>query len=146
MVVLQSTRKGHNHCWNFMYSGSESATYMEFLYQALSCIIERAFEKNHFSCFNIHFVNINFRANFYTFSLNSGEKHLNIYDPNNILVVNDLFLYLWLYKKFAKIKDIQKSLDFVITNLTVVFDGFLLQPTNLLCRLRYKKKNIYNCS
>ena len=26
MVVLQSTRKGPNHCLNFMYSGSDSAT------------------------------------------------------------------------------------------------------------------------
>ena len=28
MVVLQSMLKGSNHCWNFMESGSESATYM----------------------------------------------------------------------------------------------------------------------
>ena len=28
MVVLQSMWKGHNHCWNFMESGSESATYI----------------------------------------------------------------------------------------------------------------------
>ena len=27
MVVLQSMWKGPNHCWNFMESGSESATY-----------------------------------------------------------------------------------------------------------------------
>ena len=27
MVVFQSMWKGPNHCWNFMESGSESATY-----------------------------------------------------------------------------------------------------------------------
>ena len=32
MVVLQSTRKGSNHCWNFMQSGSESATYTKILH------------------------------------------------------------------------------------------------------------------
>ena len=29
MIVLQSMWKGPNHCWNFMESGSESATYVK---------------------------------------------------------------------------------------------------------------------
>ena len=67
----------------------------------------------------------------YTLSPNSGEKQLDICDPSHIMVVDDFFVYLCLHKKFAKIMDIQISLDFVITNLTVFFVGFLLKPTNI---------------
>ena len=38
MVVLQSMWKGPNHCWNFMESGSESATYSYTLSQIRSFI------------------------------------------------------------------------------------------------------------
>ena len=82
--------------------------------------------KNHISCFNLHFVNINFKANFYTLSPNISKNQSNMCDPSHILVVNDLFVYLWLHQKLSKIKDIPKSLYFVIFNLTVVLVGFLL--------------------
>ena len=55
---------------------------------------------------------------------------MNVFDPSHVLVVKDLFLNLWLHNKIAEIKDIQISLDFVIPNLTVVFVGFLFQPSN----------------
>ena len=73
-----------------------------------------------------HFVNINFKANFYKLSPNSGENQLNMRDPSHILVLNDLFVYLWLHQKISKIKDIQISLDLVTTNLTVFFYCFFL--------------------
>ena len=77
-------------------------TYMELQHQDLSCIFEKASEKKHISCFNLHFVKINIKANFYTVSQNISKNQSNMCDPSHILVVNDLFVYLCLHKKWQK--------------------------------------------
>ena len=97
---------------------------MEFQYQALSCIIKRAFEKSTFH------VKSNFKANFYIIFYNW------IY--GTLPYVTLAIFWLWMIclfnygctKSLQKIKGIQIGLDFMLTNLTVVFVGFLLQPTN----------------
>ena len=50
MVVLQSMWKGPNHCFNFMESGSESATYV---LQILSCQNEKNFLEKNLTYFNL---------------------------------------------------------------------------------------------
>ena len=81
---------------------------MELRHQALTCIFERAFEKNHISCFLFIVLKLNFWPFFHIVSKHLKKKTIKY------------------AQKLAKIKDIQKSLYFAISNLTVVFVGFLL--------------------
>ena len=115
----------------FYLQKGEYNTYMVFQYQTLRFIIKRTLKQKHISYFYLNFFNTNVRANFYTLSPNNGENQLNTCDPSHILVAIDLFVCVWLHNKFAKIKDIQIGLDFVINNLKVFLVGFLFQPTNI---------------